>query len=36
LEYIERNLPEGLGLKISKFEVIKVPDYIDIQKGENS
>ena len=36
LEYIERNLPEGLGLKISKFEVMKVPEYIDIQKGENS
>lgn len=28
LEYIERNLPEGVGLKVTKFEVTKVPDFL--------
>lgn len=28
LEYIQRNLPEGVGMKVTKFEVVKLPDYI--------
>jgi len=29
LEYIERNLPEGVGLKVTKFQVMKMPEYLN-------
>jgi len=28
LEYIQRNLPEGIGMKVSKLEVLPKPDYM--------
>jgi len=31
LEYIERNLPEGVGLKVTKVEVQPLPEYLQKQ-----
>jgi len=34
LEYIQRNLPEGLGLKVTKVEVHPKPDFLERDKPE--
>jgi small subunit ribosomal protein S10 len=36
LEYIERNLPEGVGLKVTKFEVMKVPEFLVPPNSSNN
>jgi len=35
LEYIERNLPEGVGLKVTKFEVQRLPEHIESSSSNN-